>query len=48
MPTLDAAAVRAANPWPELVVAVAAALTEDAVTASERHAHPVGRPAGAP
>ena len=46
MRTLDAAAVRAATPWPELIAAIAAALAEDAVTAPERHVHPVGLPDG--
>ena len=44
--TLDAAAVRAATPWPELIAAIAAALAEDAVSAPERHVHPVGLPDG--
>ena len=43
---LDADAVRAATPWPELIAAIAGALTEDAVTAPERHVHPVGLPGG--
>ena len=46
MRVLDAAAVRAATPWPELISAIAEALTEDAVTAPERHMHPVGLPGG--
>ena len=46
MRTLDAAAVRAATPWPELISAIAEALTGDAVTAPERHVHPVGLPDG--
>lgn len=46
MQTLDAAAVRAATPWPELIAAIAAALAGDAVTAPERHVHPVGLPGG--
>ena len=46
MRTLDAAAVRAATPWPELIAAIAAALAEGAVTAPERHVHPVGLPDG--
>ena len=46
MRTLDAAAVRAATPWPELIAAIAAALAEDIVTAPERHVHPVGLPDG--
>ena len=44
--TLDAAAVRTATPWPELIAAIAAALAEDAVSAPERHVHPVGLPDG--
>ena len=44
--TLDAVAVRAATPWPELITAIAAALAEGAVTAPERHVHPVGLPDG--
>ena len=44
MRMLDAAAVRAATPWPELIAAIAAALAGDAVTAPERHVHPVGLP----
>ncbi len=46
MRTLDADAVRAATPWPELIAAIAAALVEDDVTAPERHVHPVGLPGG--
>ena len=46
MRTLDAAAVRAATPWPELIAAIAAALTEGAVVSPERHVHPVGLPDG--
>ena len=46
MRTLDAAAVRAATPWPELIAAVGAVLTEGSVTAPERHVHPVGLPDG--
>ncbi len=46
MRMLDAAAVRAATPWPELIAAIAAALAGDAVTAPERHVHPVGLPDG--
>ena len=46
MRTLDAAAVRAVTPWPELISAIAEALTGDAVTAPERHVHPVGLPDG--
>lgn len=46
MRTLDADAVRAATPWPELIAAIAAALMEDDVTAPDRHVHPVGLPGG--
>ncbi|MCY4422524.1 MAG: ornithine cyclodeaminase family protein [Acidimicrobiaceae bacterium] len=46
MRMLDAAAVRAATPWPELIAAIAAAVAEDAATAPERHVHPVGLPDG--
>ncbi len=46
MRILDSTAVRAATPWPELIAAIAAALTEDVVTAPERHVHPVGLPGG--
>ena len=46
MRTLDADAVRAATPWPELIAAIAAALAKDAVTSPERHVHPVGLPDG--
>ena len=46
MRVLDSAAVRAATPWPELIAAIAEALIEDAVTAPERHVHPVGLPGG--
>ncbi|MYE56584.1 MAG: ornithine cyclodeaminase family protein [Acidimicrobiaceae bacterium] len=46
MRVLDADAVRAATPWPELIAAIAGALVEDAVTAPERHVHPVGLPGG--
>ena len=46
MRTLDAAAIRAATPWPELIAAIAAAVAEDAVTAPERHVHRVGLPDG--
>ena len=45
MRMLDAAAVRAATPWPELIAAIAEAL-RDAVTAPVRHVHPVGLPDG--
>ena len=46
MRTLDAAEIRAATPWPELIAAIAAAVAEDTVTAPERHVHPVGLPGG--
>ena len=46
MRTLDAAAVRAATPWPELIAAVGAALVDGAVAAPQRHVHPVGLPDG--
>jgi ornithine cyclodeaminase len=46
MRTLDAAAVQAATPWPELIAAIAAALAEGSVIAPERHVHPVGLPDG--
>ena len=46
MRTLDAAAVRAATPWPKLIAAIAAALTEGAVVSPERQVHPVGLPDG--
>ena len=46
MRMLDAAAVRAATPWPDLIAAIAAAVAEDAATAPERHVHPVGLPGG--
>ena len=46
MRTLDAAAVRAATPWPELIAALGAALAEGSVTAPERHVYPVGLPDG--
>ena len=42
----DAAAVRAATPWPELIASIAEALAGDAVTAPQRHVHPVGLPDG--
>ena len=47
MRTLDATAVRAGTPWPELISAIAEALVTDAVNAPERHVHPVGLPDGA-
>lgn len=46
MRTLDAAAVRAATPWPELIAAIGAALVDGTVTAPQRHVHPVGLPDG--
>ena len=46
MRVLDADAVQAATPWPELIAAIAETLAGDAVTAPERHVHPVGLPGG--
>ncbi len=46
MLTLDATAVRAATPWPELIAAIAEILAEDHLTSPERHVHPVGLPDG--
>lgn len=46
MRTLDAAAVRAATPWPELIAAISDAVAADGVSAPERHVHPVGLPDG--
>ena len=46
MRIFDAAAVRAATPWPELIAAVAEILTVEAAAAPERHIHPVALPAG--
>ena len=43
---LDAAAVRAATPWPELIAAIAEVLAEEHLTSPERHVHPVGLPDG--
>ena len=43
---LDAAAVRAATPWPELIAAIAEVLAEEGVNSPERHVHPVGLPDG--
>ena len=43
---LDAAAVRAATPWPELIAAIAEVLGEEHLTSPERHVHPVGLPDG--
>lgn len=43
---LDAAAVRAATPWPELLSAIAEVLAEEHLTSPERHVHPVGLPDG--
>ena len=46
MRTLDAAAVRAATPWPELIAAIAEVLAEEDLNSPERHVHPVGLPGG--
>ena len=46
MRTLDAAAVRAATPWPELIAAIAEVLAEEHLNSPERHVHPVGLPGG--
>ena len=46
MRLLDAAAVRAATPWPELISAIAAVLAEEDLNSPERHVHPVGLPDG--
>ena len=46
MRTLDAAGIRAATPWPRLIAAVADAVASGAVSAPERHVHPVGLPDG--
>ena len=46
MRALDADAVRAATPWPELIAAISGALVDGSVTAPERHVHPVGLPDG--
>ena len=43
---LDAAAVRAATPWPELIAAIGEVLAEEHLTSPERHVHPVGLPDG--
>ena len=43
---LDAAAVRAATPWPELIAAIAEVLAEEHLNSPERHVHPVGLPDG--
>ena len=43
---LDAAAVRAATPWPELIAAIAEVLAEEDLNSPERHVHPVGLPDG--
>ena len=43
---LDAAAVRAATPWRELIAAIADVLAEEHLTSPERHVHPVGLPDG--
>jgi len=42
----DAAAVRAATPWPALMEAIADALAESRASAPERHVHPLPGPAG--
>ena len=41
---LDAAAVRAATPWPELIAAIAEVLAEEELHSPERHVYPVGLP----
>ena len=46
MRLLDAAAVRAATPWTELIAAIAEVLAEEHLTSPERHVHPVGLPDG--
>ena len=46
MRLLDAAAVRAATPWPELIAAIAEVLAGEHLTSPERHVHPVGLPDG--
>jgi len=46
MRILDAAAVRAATPWPELIAAIAEVLAEEHLSSPERHVHPVGLPDG--
>ena len=46
MRVLDAAAVRAATPWPELTAAIAGVLAEEDLNSPERHVHPVGLPDG--
>lgn len=42
----DAAAVRAATPWPALIEAIAAALIDPVAVAPERHVHPLALPGG--
>ena len=46
MRVLDAAAVRAATPWAELIAAIAEVMAEEHLSAPERHVHPVGLPDG--
>ena len=46
MRILDAVAVRAATPWPELIAAIAEVLAEEDLNSPERHVHPVGLPGG--
>ncbi len=47
METFDAAAIRAATPWPELMEGISAALVDPAAGAPERHVHPLTLPGGA-
>ena len=47
METFDAAAVRAATPWPALMEAIAAALADPTAAAPARHVHPLALPGGA-
>ena len=46
MRTLDAAAVRAATPWGDLIAAITETLAVEAVGAPERRVHQVGLPDG--
>ena len=46
MRTLDAVAVRAATPWPDLIASIASMLVEGAAQAPDRHVHPVPVPGG--
>ena len=46
MRTLDAAAVRAATPWGDLIVAITETLAVEAVGAPERRLHQIGLPDG--